>query len=231
MTSRYDRQTALPELGAAGQERLRRCRVLIVGVGGLGSPIALYLAGAGIGTLGLADDDTVSLTNLPRQVLYTEQEVGEPKVTCAARRLRAMNSDVGIEPHALRLTPENARSLVERYDIVVDGCDNCATRYLLSDMCAELGRPYVYGAIRGFEGQVSVLCHGTAPRTYRDLYPDEDRMCSMKADKAVLGTTPAVVGSVQACETLKLAAGIASPLVGRLWTVDLRTMLSHLLEF
>ena len=156
--SRYDRQISLPEIGEAGQEKLRNAKVLIVGVGGLGSPIALYLAGAGVGTLGLVDDDKVSISNLQRQVLYAEADVDQSKPLCGARRVQGLNSDVKVEVYPFRLDKRNASELIRNYDIVVDGCDNFATRYLLSDTCSALGKPYVYGAIQGFTGQVSVFC-------------------------------------------------------------------------
>ncbi|MGN0048265.1 MAG: HesA/MoeB/ThiF family protein [Bacteroides sp.] len=222
---RYDRQMRLPQWGAEGQARLRRARVLVVGVGGLGSPIALYLAGAGVGTLGLVDADTVSLSNLQRQVLYTESEVGQPKVECAARRLQALNSEVKVEPHNCRLTADNAADIIRHYDVVVDACDNFGTRYLLNDTCAALQKPYVYGAISGYEGQVAVFIPGG--KSYRNLYPDEH---IPQPDNAVVGVTPAIVGSVQANETLKLLVGYGEPLVGKLWTIDLRTMQSYLLS-
>lgn len=155
--NRYTRQTGLPEIGEAGQEKLRRARVLLVGVGGLGAPISLYLTGAGIGHLGIIDDDVVSVSNLHRQVLYTEEEVGQPKAECAARRLRALNSDVEVTPYACRLTEANAEEIIRQYDLVVDGCDNYATRYLIDDVTARLGIPYIYGAVRGYEGQASVF--------------------------------------------------------------------------
>lgn len=229
--NRYARQTALPEVGTAGQARLQATRALIVGLGGLGSPVALYLAAAGVGTLGLADDDTVSQDNLQRQVLYTEAEVGQPKVRCATRRLLALNSTLRVEEYPCRIDRRNAADIVRAYDMVVDGCDNFATRYLLSDTCATLHIPYIYGAIRGFEGQVSVLCHGQPMRTYRDLYPDEAAMLALAPDKAVLGVTPAVTGSVEAAEALKIALGCGEPLVGRLWTIDLQTMQTNLITF
>lgn len=229
LAGRYDRQISLPEIGEEGQKKLRRARVLIVGVGGLGSPIALYLAGAGVGTLGLVDDDKVSISNLQRQVLYTESEVGLRKVDCAARRLQALNSDVTINTYPFRLNGENAAELIREYDIVVDGCDNFATRYLLSDTCEALGKAYVYGAIQGLDGQVSVFCHGDCPQTYRDLYPDEEGALRMPPpNKSVLGTTPAIVGSVEANEVIKLICGYGEPLTGKLWTIDLRTMQSHI---
>ena len=222
--SRYSRQTGLDVIGTAGQEALRRTSVLIVGVGGLGSPIALYLAGAGIGRLGLVDDDVVSASNLHRQVLYGDDQVGQSKAFCAARRLSALNPHVTVEPHALRLTPENAEVIISRYDIVVDGCDNYATRYLIDDVCGRLGRPYVYGAVSGFEGQVSVFHAGPQPRAYRDLYPD---MPPAPASRAIVGMTPGVVGSVMAHEVVKLVCGYASSLAGSLWCIDLRSLESY----
>ena len=206
--NRYARQTSLPEIGEAGQEKLRNAKVLIVGVGGLGSPIALYLAGAGVGTLGLVDDDQVSISNLQRQVLYAEADLGQPKPLCGARRVQGLNND-----------------------IVVDGCDNFATRYLLNDVCNAWGKPYVYGAIQGFEGQVSVFCYGESAKNYRDLYPDEEGTLLMPSpDKSVIGVTPAIVGSVEANEVLKLICGYGEPLAGKLWTIDLRTMQSYILS-
>ena len=151
--TRYSRQISLPEIGEGGQEKLHKARVLIVGAGGLGSPAALYLAGAGVGTIGLADDDTVGISNLQRQVLYTENEVGQLKVHCAAQRLRALNGNIEVNVYPFRLNRENARRLIADYDIVVDGCDNFSTRYLISDSCSALHKPYVYGAIQGFEGK------------------------------------------------------------------------------
>ena len=222
--SRYSRQTGLDVIGTAGQEALRHTSVLIVGVGGLGSPIALYLAGAGIGRLGLVDDDVVSASNLHRQVLYGDDQVGQSKALCAARRLSALNPHVTVEPHALRLTPENAEVIISRYDIVVDGCDNYATRYLIDDVCGRLGRPYVYGAVSGFEGQVSVFHAGPQPRAYRDLYPD---MPPEPASRAIVGMTPGVVGSVMAHEVVKLVCGYAPSLAGSLWCIDLRSLESY----
>lgn len=228
--NRYDRQISLPEIGEAGQEKLRSAKVLIVGVGGLGSPIALYLAGAGVGTLGLVDDDKVSISNLQRQVLYAEADVERSKAQCAARRVQALNSDVKVEVYPFRLDKKNAGELIKNYDIIVDGCDNFATRYLLSDTCSSLGKAYVYGAIQGFEGQVSIFCYGEGAKTYRDLYPDEaGAQLTTSPDKSVIGVTPAIVGSVEACEVLKLIGGYGEPLAGKLWTIDLRTMQSYIL--
>lgn len=230
--SRYHRQLLLPEIGEEGQRLLRSARVLLVGVGGLGSPIALYLAGLGIGTLGLVDDDVVSITNLHRQVLYGTAGVGLPKAQQAAERLRDLNPEVETVAHVERFTPENARELVAQYDIVVDGCDNFATRYLIDDTCRALGKPYVYGAVRGFEGQASVFHAGASPRSYRDLFPDEAGMLAMPhPGRAIVGMTPAVVGSVMAQQVAELVCHFGQPLTGRLWTIDLRTLESHLFDF
>lgn len=225
---RYERQRLLPEVGEEGQKRLALSKVLIVGVGGLGSPIALYLAGAGVGTLGLIDDDVVSVSNLHRQVLYRESQVGEPKVLCARQTLLNLNSDISIVAHKERLTATNARQLIEPYDIVVDGTDNASVRYVISDTCKALGKTYIYGAICGFEGQVSVLCSGKA--TYRTLYPDEQELKDAHAAKAVIGVTPAIVGSVEAAQVLQVICGYGSPLTDKLWTIDLRTMQSFIIN-
>lgn len=228
---RYERQTALPEIGAEGQTRLQKARVLIVGIGGLGCPASLYLTAAGIGTLGLVDDDIISLSNLQRQILYTETEVGQPKVLFAARRLRELNRGIHVEIHPYRLDKRNAAGLIKGYDLVVDGCDNFRTRYILSDACAKTGIPYVYGAIGQFEGQVSVFNYGPSPRTYRDLYPQEDELCHLHPGKAVVGVTAGMTACVQATEVLKIVAGFGEVLSGRLWTMDLRTMASNIINF
>lgn len=222
---RYDRQTMLPEIGEEGQKLLKEAKVLIVGMGGLGSPIALYLAGAGVGCIGLVDDDVVSISNLQRQVLYSEKELGMRKAVCAAERLMALNSEITVRPYPTRLTEENADDIISEYNMVVDGCDNFATRYLINDCCVRLGIPYIYGAICGFEGQVSVFNYGTEKKSYRDLYPDEAEMLRMPPpSKGVMGITPAVVGSIEATEVLKVIGGFGNVLVGKLWTIDLRTM-------
>ena len=225
---RYDRQMILPEIGEEGQLKLKKAKVLIVGVGGLGSPIALYLAGAGVGCIGLVDDDRVSISNLQRQVLYSENELDKPKAVCAAERLPALNSGISILPYSTRLTEENAGNIIRKYDIVVDGCDNFATRYLINDICIEQRKPYVYGAICGFEGQVSVFNYGEMKKSYRDLYPNEEEMKRMPPPpKGVIGVTPAVVGSIEATEVLKIICGFGDILAGKLWTIDLRTLQSN----
>lgn len=230
---KYYRQNLLPEIGIDGQRKLASARILIVGAGGLGSPVALYLCGAGVGTLALVDDDCVTLHNLHRQVLYTQEDVGKPKVSVAARRLRALNSDVSIEEYPCRLTSDNAFSIISRYDIVVDGCDNFSTRYLLNDVCSQLQKPYVYGAIRGFTGQVSIFCCGENYHSYCELFPKtslSEQESKEIAPIPVVGTTAAVVGSVEAHEVLKLICGYGSPLIGKLWTIDLLSMNSYVID-
>lgn len=229
LTARYHRQILLPELGEEGHEKLRKARVLIVGVGGLGSPIALYLTGAGIGTIGLLDDDVVSVTNLHRQVLYAETEVGQSKAECAAKRLAQLNSEVRLVPLACRLTAENASEIISQYDIVVDGCDNFATRYVIDEVCRQQRKPYVYGSIQDLDGQVAVFGVGENPKYYTDLFPKEE-VADYTPSKAVLGVTPAVVGSVEATQVLQLIGGFGDPLVNRLWSVDLRSMMSFVVN-
>ncbi len=226
---RYHRQLLLEEIGEAGQAKIRNAKVLLVGVGGLGSPIATYLTGAGIGTLGLIDDDVVSITNLHRQVLYSEEEVGLPKAECAKRRLHSLNHEVNIIAYPERLTRENAEDLISQYDLVIDGMDNFATRFIVSDVCEALHKPYVYGAIRGLEGQVSVLCQGKC--TYRTLFPDEEATLKMPhPGKQVLGTTPAVIGSIEACQAMQLIAGFGEPLIDKMWMINLGNMQSHIIN-
>ena len=229
MFMRYNRQKILPEIGESGQQRLREAKVLIVGMGGLGVPISLYLTGAGVGTIGLMDDDIVSVTNLQRQILYTESDVNQPKVRCAMKRLSALNSEVNFQTYPVRLTRSNAEKIICDYDIVIDGCDNFATRYLIDDVCEKLDKVYVYGAIAEFEGQVSVFNYGISPKRYRDLYPDEKIMEEMSSSsKGVMGVTPAVVGSVEACEVLKIICGFGEVLSGKIWTIDLKTLESNI---
>ena len=228
---RYNRQIILPELGEKGQQRLKQAKVLIVGVGGLGSPAALYLAGAGIGTIGLIDDDVVSISNLQRQVLYSEAEVGMSKAIQAQKRLEALNRDVQINAYPTRLTKENADEIIRAYDIVIDGCDNFTTRYLINDTCVKWGKVYVYGAIRAFDGQVSVFNYQGGP-DYRHFFPDEAEMLSMPhLPKGVLGVTPGMVGCAEAAEVLKIIGGYGEVLSGKLWIIDLKTMATHLISF
>lgn len=169
---RYRKHILLKEIGTEGQRKLGQASVLIVGVGGLGSPVSLYLAAAGVGRIGLMDDDTVSESNLQRQVLYTTEEIGQPKVVCATKRLKALSPETVIETYPYRLENENAVPIISQYDMVVDGCDNYTTRYLINDTCLQLGKPYVYGTIGEFQGQVAVFNYLNG-FSYRDIYPDE----------------------------------------------------------
>lgn len=230
MTERYSRHTMLAEIGEEGQRRLSQASVLLVGVGGLGSPIALYLVAAGVGRIGLVDSDVVSESNLQRQVLYVEAEIGLPKVECATLRLKSLNSNVLIDSYDTRLDEDNARQLIENYDIVVDGCDNFTTRYIIDEVCAELGKPYVYGSIGAFRGQVSTFNYQGGMR-YSDLYPDREALTS-KAHPAVgvVGVMPGVIGCIEAAEVIKIASGCGTPLRNRLYTIDLLTMQSYVLE-
>lgn len=229
-TDRYARQTALPFIGMEGQRRLALGRVLIVGLGGLGCPVALYLAGAGVGHFILADPDRVSTSNLHRQLLYTARQVGELKVEAAARHLADINPDCTFQLVPEGVTPHNIHSLVSRCDLVVDCCDNFATRYLIDDACADCGKPWVFGAISGRTGMVSVF-DGSASARYRTLFPQSDGLAGQPAASgAVMGPTPGVTGSVQAAEAIKILVGASPALSGRLWVMNLDTMESNLLE-
>jgi sulfur-carrier protein adenylyltransferase/sulfurtransferase len=218
---RYARHLTLDEIGVGGQEKLKHSRVLLVGAGGLGSPAALYLAAAGIGTLGIVDSDVVDLSNLQRQVLHDTAAVGTAKTTSAARRIAALNPNVKVEAFAERLTSNNAREIVRRFDLVVDGSDNFPTRYLVNDACVFEGKPLIYGSILRFEGQLSVFCAPGGP-CYRCLFsepPPADLVPSC-ADAGVLGVLPGVVGTLQALEAIKWITGIGETTVGRLVVFD-----------
>lgn len=230
MNERYHRQVLLPEIGKEGQKRLQSARVLIIGIGGLGCPIALYLTTAGVGHIGIIDDDIVSISNLHRQVLYDETDIDQPKAICASRHLQAKNQNICIEAYPFRLTPQNAEDLIAKYDIVIDGCDNHTTRYLLSDVCEKQQKPYIYAAIGAFQGQVGVLCYDKNAPTYRSLFPEEETMLSLKPEKGVIGTTPAIIGSLVANEALKLIIGYGKPLINQLFCIDLLTLQSQLIQ-
>lgn len=218
---RFARHLTLPQVGRDGQRRLRAGRVLLVGVGGLGSPAALYLAAAGVGTLGLADADVVEVSNLQRQVLHGTAAVGTSKLASAAERLRDLAPTVELVLHEGRLSSVNAREVIGAYDVVIDGTDNFPARYLINDACALLGKPDVYGAVHRFEGQASVFWAERGP-CYRCLYrdPPPPGLVPSCADAGILGVLPGIVGTVQATEALKLLLGIGEPLVGRLLLLD-----------
>jgi molybdopterin/thiamine biosynthesis adenylyltransferase len=211
----------LPEVGASGQQRLLEARVLIVGAGGLGSPVALYLAAAGVGRLGLADMDSVDLTNLQRQVIHSTFTVGMPKVASAARTVGALNPDVDVVEYPMRVDGSNALDLVSGYDVVVDGADNFDVRYALSDASESTGVPVVYGSVFRYEGQVTVF-DPRAGFTYRGFMPvpPSPEMAPDCATAGVLGVLPGIIGTIQAAETLKLLLGLGSPLVGRMLVID-----------
>ena len=218
---RYSRHLALPEVGLEGQLRLGRSRVLVVGAGGLGSPVALYLAAAGVGTIGLVDDDRVDLTNLQRQVLYGTSDLDRSKTERARLRLADLNPHVQVVPHELRLVAANALEVLRAYDVIVDGSDNFPTRYLVSDACALLGKPHVYGSIYRFEGQVSLFWAGRGP-CYRCLFPEPPEPGSVPncAEGGVLGILPGVIGALQATEAIKLVLDRGTTLLGRLLLFD-----------
>jgi molybdopterin/thiamine biosynthesis adenylyltransferase/rhodanese-related sulfurtransferase/molybdopterin converting factor small subunit len=222
---RYSRHLLLPEVGTAGQARLRDASVLIVGAGGLGAPASLYLAAAGVGSLGLVDSDRVELSNLQRQVLYATRDVGRPKLEAAAERLRALNPDVEVRTHDARLDRTNAREILAGYDVILDGTDNFPTRYLVNDACVLLGKPDVYGSVYRFEGQASVFDARHGP-CYRCLYaePPPPGLVPSCAEGGVLGFLPGLVGLIQAAETAKLLLGAGETLVGRLLLFDALSM-------
>jgi len=218
---RYARHLTLREVGVAGQERLRRARVLIVGAGGLGSPAALYLAAAGVGTLGIVDADVVELTNLQRQILHGTGSLGRPKTESAQERLRDLNPNVEVVTHQVRLTSENALEILGGYDFSLDGSDNFPTRYLVNDASVLLGKPYMYGSIFRFDGQVSVFGAPGGP-CYRCLFsePPPPDLVPNCAEAGVLGVLPGLVGSLQALEAIKWILGVGDPLIGRLVLID-----------
>ncbi len=218
---RYSRHLLLPEVTLDGQRRLKAARVLVVGAGGLGSPLALYLAAAGVGTLGLVEFDAVDLTNLQRQILYTTADVGRPKLEAARERLAGINPEIEIVAHPLRLASDNVLEVIDGYDVVADGTDNFATRYLVNDACVFTGKPNVHGSVFRFDGQLSVFDARRGP-CYRCLFPEPPPpgLVPSCADGGVLGVLPGIVGTLQALEVLKLILGRGEPLVGRLVLVD-----------
>jgi molybdopterin/thiamine biosynthesis adenylyltransferase/rhodanese-related sulfurtransferase len=218
--ARYARHLTLAEIGIAGQEKLKQARVLVVGTGGLGSPAALYLAASGIGTLGLVDCDRVDLSNLQRQILFDTPSVGRPKAEAAAERLRALNPDIQVVAHPVELRAANVRDVIGAYDVILDGTDRLATRYLVNDACVILRKPLVCAAIHRFEGQAMTFVPGKGP-CYRCLFPDATTgPVPNCAEAGVLGVLPGVLGTLQATEAIKLVTGAGEPLIGRLLTYD-----------
>ncbi len=222
---RYSRHLIMPEVGMDGQQKLKAARVLCIGAGGLGSPVALYLAAAGVGTLGLVDFDVVDFTNLQRQVIHTTADVGRPKLQSAAEKIKAINPFVRVQPYETRLTSANALELFRDFDLVIDGTDNFPTRYLVNDACVLTGKPNVYASIFRFEGQASVFATEEGP-CYRCLYPEPPPpgLVPSCAEGGVLGILPGLLGMIQATEAIKLILGTGEPLIGRLLLVDALAM-------
>lgn len=223
---RYNRHIIIPEFGLAAQQKLKAAKVLVVGSGGLGSPVLLYLAAAGIGTIGIVDFDVVDDSNLQRQVLFGVNEIGKPKVEAAKARLQALNPHIEFVLYNTQLTSHNALDIIKDYDVVADGTDNFPTRYLVNDACVLLGKPNVYASIFQFEGQVSVFnyqqANGERGPNYRDLYPTPPPpgLVPSCAEGGVLGVLPGIIGSLQALEVIKVVTGVGEPLVGRFYIFD-----------
>jgi molybdopterin/thiamine biosynthesis adenylyltransferase/rhodanese-related sulfurtransferase len=222
---RYSRHFLLPEVGEEGQAKLLQAKVLLVGAGGLGSPAAYYLAAAGVGTLGIIDNDVVDISNLQRQILHANDRVGTPKVESAKKTLEALNPDVKVIPYQAKLTSENIMEIIKDYDLVVDGCDNFPTRYLVNDACVLTGKPNVHGSIFQFEGQATVFYPGKGP-CYRCLYPEPPpaEMAPSCAEAGVLGVLPGLIGVIEALEAIKIILGKGDTLVGRLVHFNTLTM-------
>src|SRR5438132_14090376 len=223
--ARYSRHLIMPEVGMDGQKRLKAAKILLIGAGGLGSPLGLYLAAAGVGRIGIVDFDVVDFSNLQRQVLHGTPDVGRPKLHSARDRLQAINPEVQLDLYEARLTSANALSIIEPYDIIIDGTDNFPTRYLVNDACVLLNKPNVYGSIFRFDGQATVFDPRVGP-CYRCLYPEppppgEVPSC---AEGGVLGILPGVIGCIQATETIKLILGVGEPLIGPLLHYDALSM-------
>lgn len=223
--ARYSRHLILPDVGMEGQLHLKESSVLLVGAGGLGSPLGLYLAAAGVGRIGIVDFDRVDASNLQRQVIHRTADIGRPKLDSARDAIAALNPHVRVEPHPVRLTSANALEIARGYDVVIDGSDNFPTRYLINDTCVLLGKPYVYGSVFRFEGQVAILATKDGP-CYRCLFrePPPPGMVPGCAEGGVLGVLPGLVGIIQATEAIKLLLGIGETLAGRLLLVDALTM-------
>ena len=229
---RYARHIVLPEVGGPGQQKLKRARVLLIGAGGIGSPAALYLTAAGVGTIGLVDDDTVSLSNLQRQILHGTKDLGRPKLDSAEDRIAALNPHVMVEKHDVRINAANGAALVSAYDLVLDGSDNFATRYAMADLCETVRRPLVSAAVQRFSGALTTLkpfesgADGENFPSYRDLYPappPPDLLPSC-AEAGILGIVTGILGTLAAAEAIKLICGIGEPLLGRLLLVDALTL-------
>jgi adenylyltransferase/sulfurtransferase len=229
---RYARHISLSEIGETGQQKLLEAKVLVIGAGGLGCPALQYLVAAGVGTIGIVDGDTVDESNLQRQILFSTADIGRKKVEVAKERLNALNPDVFVKIYPEHLTAENAIAIINQYEVLIDGTDNFATRYLVNDACIKLNRPFVYGAIHKFEGQVSVFNFDGGP-TYRCLFPDPPSQSQIPncAEAGVLGVLPGVIGTLQATEAIKLILGIGKPLSGKLKMLNLLNNSEQIISF
>lgn len=220
MQEKYSRHISLKEIGETGQQKIKQARVLVVGAGGLGSPVLYYLTAAGVGTIGFMDDDRVTESNLQRQILYDTTSIGKPKVEVALQKLQSLNPDCHLIPMQQRLVAGNASEIIQEYDIVVDATDNLSSRYLINDACVENHKPFVYGSICEFEGQISVFNYQGGPN-YRDLYPYHEKIVDFVQPSGVIGALPGVVGSIQAAETLKIILENPTTLSGKLLLINL----------
>ena len=229
--NRYLRQLIIPEVGVAGQEKLQKAHVLVIGAGGLGSPVLMYLAAAGVGTIGLVDNDEVRTSNLQRQVLYATEDITRLKVEAAAERLSRLNPLIEVRQYAVRFDAVNSEELLRGYEVAVDCSDNYATRYLLNDATRAAGIPMVYGAVSQFMGQVSVFNYRGGPQ-YRDLYPEEMHQASDAgpSELGVIGVLPGIIGSYQACEVIKIITGAGEILSGRLLQIDALNLRSEIIS-
>ncbi len=232
MNERYRRQITLPEIGEEGQKKISKASVLCIGAGGLGCPALLYLTAAGVGRIGIIDFDEVDETNLQRQVLFTTKQIGQNKANAAKENLEALNSTINIKAYAEELTDQNARALFNDYDIIIDGTDNFATKFLINDTAVKLGKPFIYGSISGFDGQVSVFGLPNSP-CYRCLFPHAPKgHVPNCAEAGVIGAVAGIIGTTQAMEVIKLIVEHESftPLISKLWSIDMRSMENKLLS-
>ncbi|MFH1005658.1 MAG: HesA/MoeB/ThiF family protein [Bacteroidota bacterium] len=229
--NRYSRHIILPEIGIEGQEKLKQAKVLVVGAGGLGCPVLLYLCASGVGTIGIMDFDVVEEINLQRQILFTQDDIGKSKAVMAGERLSKMNSNCKLQIVNCKLTKENAAEIISQYDFVVDGTDNFLAKYLLNDVCVILKKPLVFGSVYKFEGQVSVFNYHNGP-TYRCLFPDPPPTASFNcSDVGIMGILPGIIGTLQANEAIKIITGVGDVLSGKLIVFDALSLLFRIIEF
>ncbi len=225
---RYNRQIILPGIGIKGQEKIKKAKILVIGAGGLGSPVLLYLSGAGVGNIGIIDNDIVEETNLQRQILYSTNEIGQKKIDIAKQKLQSLNPNIKFDIYDQKLDNDNANKIINKYDIIIDCPDNFETRYICSDTCSELNKIHVFGSIFKYEGQVSVFNYNNGP-TYRTLFPDKGKP-PKNIDKGVFGILPGIIGSMQANEALKIITGVGEVLSGKLLIINTLTYLTTIVK-